>query len=257
MTDAKRPVALITGGRRGIGLGIAEALIADGFDLAITGIEAPMPQDPDISELTAHGARAIYIQSDLSDLATHQPAVDAVLDAFGSIDCLINNAGIGSVVRGDFLNLLPDNFDRIVDINLRGTVFFTQAVVKAMIASPQHHARSIVNVTSVSAEMSSMERLDYCMTKAALAAFSQGLALRLAASGIDVFELRPGIIKTDMTAGVADKYDRLIGEGLVPQKRWGHPQDLGRIVSSLVSGKFSFATGTVINADGGLSIQRL
>lgn len=231
--------------------------MADGFDLAITGINALATDDHFLDDLMAKGGKAIYVQSDLSDLATHQPAVDAVLNAFGSIDCLINNAGIGSVVRGDFLDMLPDNFDRIVDINLRGTVFFTQAVVKAMLVIPRHHARSIVNITSVSAEMSSPERLDYCMTKAALAAFSQGLALRLAKSGIDVFELRPGIIKTDMTAGVADKYDRLIGEGLVPQKRWGHPQDLGQIVSSLVSGNFSFATGTVINADGGLSIQRL
>ena len=257
MTETKRPLALITGGRRGIGLGIAEALIADGFDLAITGIDAPTGDDTFAADLTAHGGRAIYVHSDLSDVEAHQRAVDDVLSAFGSIDCLINNAGIGSVVRGDFLDLTPENFDRIVATNLRGTVFFTQTVVKAMLASPQRHPRSIVNVTSVSAEMSSPERLDYCITKAALASFSQGLALRLATSGIDVFELRPGIIKTEMTAGVIEKYDRLIGDGLVPQKRWGHPQDLGNIVSGLVSGKFSFATGTVIHADGGLSIQRL
>ena len=257
MTDAKRPVALITGGRRGIGFGIAKSLIADGFNLAITGIDAPESHDPCIADLTALGGRAIYVHSDLSDVGSHQRAVDEVVAAFGSIDCLINNAGIGSIVRGDFLHLVPENFDRIIATNLRGTVFFTQAVLKVMLASPQHHARSIVNITSVSAEMSSPERLDYCMTKAALASFSQGLALRLATSGIDVFELRPGIIKTDMTAGVIEKYDRLIGDGLVPQKRWGHPEDLGNIVSSLVSGKFRFATGSVIHADGGLSIQRL
>lgn len=257
MTERQRPVAVITGGRRGIGLGIAHALIADGFDLAITGLNALADDDRFLDELAARGGRAIYVKSDVSDVDTHTETVNTIMKEFGSIDCLINNAGIGSVVRGDFLDLLPENFDRIIDTNLRGTVFFTQAVVRAMLATPEHHPRSIVNVTSVSAEMTSPERLDYCMTKAALAAFSQGLSLRLATSGIDVFELRPGIIKTDMTSGVADKYDRLIAEGLVPQKRWGQPQDLGGIVSSLVSGRFSFATGTVIHADGGLSIQRL
>jgi NAD(P)-dependent dehydrogenase (short-subunit alcohol dehydrogenase family) len=177
---------------------------------------------------------------------------------FGRIDCLVNNAGIASVVRGDFLDLDPANFDTIVATNLRGTIFFTQTVAKAMLAAGgEANPRSIVNITSVSSSLSSPERLDYCVTKAGLSAFSQGLALRLAETGIGVFEVRPGIIRSDMTAAVSGKYDALIEGGLVPMKRWGEPADIGAIVSALASGKFGFATGSVIDADGGLSIGRL
>jgi NAD(P)-dependent dehydrogenase (short-subunit alcohol dehydrogenase family) len=249
-----RPVALITGGRQGIGLGIARALAADGFAIALTGIDPAPADDPLLAKL---GAGAIYLQSDLADLGGHQGAVDAVLSHFGHIDCLVNNAGIASPLRGDFLDLDPDHFDRIVSVNLRGTVFFTQAVARAMLARQAGFARSVINITSVSATMSSPERLDYCITKAGLSAFSQGLALRLAEAGIGVFEVRPGIIRSDMTAKVAAKYDAQIEAGLVPMKRWGEPADVGAIVAALASGKFSFATGSVIDADGGLSIARL
>lgn len=253
----KRPVALVTGGRRGIGLGIAHALSGNGFDVAVTGLSDLGDDRSLIAGLEANGGKAIYVKADLGDIESHQETVDAVLDKLGPIDCLVNNAGMASVARGDFLELRPENFDRIVATNLRGTVFFTQAVARTMLARPSGEARSIVNITSVSAEMSSPERLDYCMTKAGLAAFSKGLALRLAESGIAVFEVRPGIIRTDMTAGVSGKYDRLIADGLVPMKRWGEAGDIGAIVASLASGKFGFATGSVIDADGGLSIARL
>lgn len=253
-----RPVALVTGGRRGIGLGIAKALAADGFDIALTGVGEASSDDPVLGELGALGAKAIYLQSDLADLTRHQPTVDAVLHDFGRIDCLVNNAGIASVVRGDFLDLDPQNFDTIIGTNLRGTVFFTQTAVRAMLANTKSDfARSVINITSVSSTMSSPERLDYCMTKAGLAAFTQGLALRLAETGIGVFEVRPGIIRSEMTAKVSEKYDAQIAAGLVPMKRWGEPADIGAIVSSLASGKFGFATGSVIDADGGLSISRL
>jgi 3-oxoacyl-[acyl-carrier protein] reductase len=257
MTDQRRPVAIITGGRRGIGLGIAKALAGDGFDIAITGIGEADQVSAVLDDLAALGAKAIFLKADLSDLSGHKATVDAVLAAFGSIDCLVNNAGMASVVRGDFLDMSPENFDAILATNLRGTVFFTQAVVKAMLASPSGMPRSVVNITSVSAAMSSPERLDYCISKAGLASFSQGLALRLADTGISVFELRPGIIRSDMTAGVSAKYDAMIYGGLVPMKRWGEPDDIGGIVAVLASGRFGFATGTVINADGGLSIGRL
>jgi NAD(P)-dependent dehydrogenase (short-subunit alcohol dehydrogenase family) len=250
-----RPVAIVTGGSRGIGLGIAKALAADGFSIALTGLGAAVANDPVLTEL---GADALYVQSDLSDLASHQSAVEAILGHFGRVDCLVNNAGIASVVRGDFLDMEPANFDTIVSVNLRGTIFFTQAVVKAMLlAGTPENARSIVNITSVSASLSSPERLDYCVTKAGLSAFSQGLALRLAESGIGVFEVRPGIIRSDMTAKVSAKYDSQIADGLVPMKRWGEPADIGAILSALASGKFGFATGSIIDADGGLSIARL
>lgn len=250
-----RPVAVITGGGRGIGLGVAKALAADGFSIALTGLGAPATNDPVVAEL---GADALYVQSDLADLATHQPAIEAILSHFGRMDCLVNNAGIASLVRGDFLELDPANFDTIVSVNLRGTIFFTQAVVKAMLqADVPKNARSIVNITSVSASLSSPERLDYCVTKAGLSTFTQGLALRLAETGIGVFEVRPGIIRSDMTSKVSAKYDAQIADGLVPMKRWGEPADIGAIVSALASGKFGFATGSIIDADGGLSIARL
>ncbi|KQS88636.1 MULTISPECIES: 3-ketoacyl-ACP reductase [unclassified Rhizobium] len=257
MTENKRPVAIVTGGRRGIGLGIAKALAKTGFDIVITGIGEPDQIGGVLDELAVLGARAIFLKADLSDLSGHQATVDAILSQFGSIDCLVNNAGMASVVRGDFLDLEPDNFDTILATNLRGTVFFTQAVVKAMLANDANGHCSVINITSVSAAMTSPERLDYCISKAGLAAFSQGLALRLAETGISVFELRPGIIRSDMTAGVSAKYDALIDGGLVPMKRWGEADDIGSMVAALASGSFGFATGTVINADGGLSIGRL
>ncbi|WP_428425928.1 3-ketoacyl-ACP reductase [Pararhizobium sp.] len=257
MSDHKRPIAIVTGGRRGIGLGIARALAKDGFDIAITGIGDADQVSGVLEELAALGAKAIFLKADLSDLSGHQATVDAVLAQLGSIACLVNNAGMASVLRGDFLDLEPENFDTIIGTNLRGTVFFTQAVVKAMLAGPSNGPRSVVNITSVSATMSSPERLDYCISKAGLAAFSQGLALRLADTGISVFEVRPGIIRSDMTAGVSAKYDALIDGGLVPMKRWGEADDIGRMVAALANGSFGFATGTVVNADGGLSIGRL
>jgi NAD(P)-dependent dehydrogenase (short-subunit alcohol dehydrogenase family) len=257
MTNEARPVAIVTGGRRGIGLGIARALAAGGFDIAITGIGDADGVAPVIADLGGLGARAIFLQADLANLSSHQATVDAVVAAFGRIDCLVNNAGIASVVRGDFLDLKPENFDTIIGVNLRGTVFFTQAVLKVMLAAPAIAPRSIINITSVSAAMTSPERLDYCMSKAGLAAFSQGLALRLAEIGIAVFEVRPGVIRSDMTAAVSGKYDALIADGLVPMRRWGEPEDIGNIVAGLAGGKFGFATGSVIQADGGLSISRL
>jgi 3-oxoacyl-[acyl-carrier protein] reductase len=253
-----KPVALVTGARRGIGLGIAKALAVKGFDLAITDVVRDEASQSAINALKQLGAKALFVEADLANLSSHAETAQAVAREFGRIDCLVNNAGIGSKVRGDFIDLKPDNYDAIFDINLRGTVFFTQAVLRLMLAQPDiTEPRSIINITSVSAEMTSPERLDYCMTKAALAAFTQGLALRLADQAIGVFDVRPGIIRSDMTSAAAAKYDKLIAGGLVPMKRWGEPDDLGRIVASLASGDFNFATGSVINADGALSISRL
>jgi 3-oxoacyl-[acyl-carrier protein] reductase len=258
MRNRARPVALVTGGQRGIGLAIAKSLATAGFDIAITGIADLEKVDGVLAELRTHGGQAMFVRSDLSDLAGHADAVDDVVRHFGGIDCLVNNAGISAVVRGDFLDLRVENFDSILDINLRGTIFFTQAVVRAMLAeSESTSGRSVVNITSVSATLSSPERLDYCVTKAGLAAFSRGLTLRLAETGIAVFEVRPGITRSNMTARFFEKFDPLIAQGLVPMKRWGEPEDIGHVVASLAGGGFGFATGTVISADGGLSIGRL
>lgn len=258
MSGPRRPLAIVTGAGRGIGLGIAKALAGNGYDIAITGLGEMAADDPVLEELRGQGAEAAYFPADLSDVAGHAATVNAVCERFGPISCLVNNAGMASVVRGDFLELTPQNFDAIMATNLRGTLFFTQAVLRRMLADdPVPGPRSIITISSVSSTLSSPERLDYCISKAGLSTLMQGLALRLAAHGIAVFEVRPGIIRTEMTAGVSAKYDALIEGGLVPMKRWGEPADIGAICASLASGSFAFATGSVIDADGGLSIGRL
>ncbi len=181
-----------------------------------------------------------------------------VLDRFGRIDCLVNNAGIGPPTRGDFIGLAPETFDKVMSVNLRGTVFLTQAVMRAMLAAEAGvQPRSIIFITSASATAASPERMDYCMSKAALAMFAKGIALRLAGHGIAVFEVRPGIIRTQMTAGGAERYDGLIADGVVPERRWGEPDDIGSIVAALAGGDLPFSTGSVIDAGGGLTIPRL
>ena len=180
------------------------------------------------------------------------------MQRFGRLDCLVNNAGRGAVVRGDLLDLTPENYDTVMNVNLRGTLFLTQAAARAMLAQGDTgHPRSIVTITSASAEMASPDRIDYCVSKAGLSMAMRGFALRLAAEGIAVFEVRPGIIRTDMTAPVAERYDARIADGLVPAGRWGEPADVGEAVASLASGKFGYATGSVICVDGGLMLPRL
>ncbi|MBN9046032.1 MAG: 3-ketoacyl-ACP reductase [Rhizobiales bacterium] len=250
----QKPVALVTGARRGIGFAIAKSLIEKGFDLAITDREL---DEGAAESLRAGGAKVAFFQSDLAAVETHEATVSAIVQAFGGIDCLVNNAGMGAVARGDFLDLKPENFDAIMQVNLRGTVFFTQSVARAMLAAAPVFPRSIVTISSVSSVMTSPERFDYCISKAGLTAFVQGLALRLAEAGIGVFEVRPGIIRTDMTAKVSARYDGLIADGLVPMKRWGEAGDVGCIVAALAGGDFAFATGSAIHADGGLSIAKL
>ncbi|MFK0687879.1 3-ketoacyl-ACP reductase [Mesorhizobium sp. IMUNJ 23033] len=251
-----RPAVIVTGGARGIGLACAEALADAGFDILVADL-AEKADEGLAANITARGAAFAYHRCDIANLDGHAALVDAATNAFGRIDCLVNNAGVGAVVRGDLLDLKPENFDRTLDINLRGTVFLSQAVAKAMLAAPGGHPKSIITVTSVSAEMASPERSDYCISKAGLSMWVKNLALRLAAENIGVFELRPGIIRTDMTAGVAAKYDKLIDGGLVPAKRWGEAGDIGAVVAALAGGKFGFSTGSIINVDGALSVPRL
>jgi NAD(P)-dependent dehydrogenase (short-subunit alcohol dehydrogenase family) len=248
------PLALITGGQQGIGLGIARALHAQGFRLAI----ASLPPEAEAAEALAElGPETRYYQYDLADLAAIPTLLDRLEAAQGPVTALILNAGVAAKVRGDMLDLTPENLDWILGINLKGSLFLAQEVAKRMLASQSPHYRSITFVTSVSARMASPERADYCISKAAAAMAAQTLALRLAPHGIGVFELRPGIIETGMTAAVKDKYDTRIAEGLVPAGRWGQPADIGQSVIPLVTGQLAFATGAVIPVDGGLSIERL
>lgn len=251
-----RPLAIVTGGARGIGRACAEALAEAGFNIMIADLAAD-PANDLASAVETHGATFAYHACDIADLAAHRPLVDAAMQKFGRIDCLVNNAGVGAVARGDLLELKPENFDRVLSINLRGTVFLSQAVARAMLATPTDHPRSIVTVTSISAEAASPDRPDYCVSKAGLSMWVKNLALRLAPENIGVFEVRPGIVRTDMTAGVSAKYDALIDGGLVPARRWGEPSDIGAAVAALASGQFAFATGSVVNVDGALSVPRL
>ncbi len=251
-----KPLALITGGQQGIGLGIAQALAAQGFRLAIASRSAP--EDASVqTALKTLGPDARYYRHDLSNVAAIPALIDAIEAQQGPLDALIQNAGVAAKVRGDMLDITPENFDWIIGINLRGAFFLAQQVAQRMLATPAEHYRSLTFVTSVSAQMASPERADYCISKAAAAMAAQTLALRLAPHNIGVFELRPGIIETGMTAGVKDKYDARIAGGLVPAGRWGQPSDIGQAVIPLVTGQMAFATGAVIPVDGGLSIERL
>jgi NAD(P)-dependent dehydrogenase (short-subunit alcohol dehydrogenase family) len=252
-----RPVALITGARRGIGAAIALALARAGFDLAITDIAEDDDARATLAALHGAGAKAHFLRSDLADTTDHARVVAEAVSQCGSIDCLVNNAGVPSLARGDLLDVRPDAFDQVLGVNLRGTFFLTQAVARHMSATASRNARSIITVSSVSAELASPERGEYCMSKAGLAMLTKLFALRLARDGIPVFEVRPGVVRTPMTAAVADKYDQRIADGLVPMERWGEPEDIGAAVAALASGHFQFATGSVINLDGGLAIPRL
>ncbi len=249
-------LALITGGQQGIGLGIARALAAEGFHLAIASL--PEPGHPSVqAALEELGPEARYYRHDLSEIGAIPALLDRIGAEQGPITALVQNAGVPAKVRGDMLEIAPENFDFIMDVNLRGTFFLAQDVAKRMLKTVADSYRSITFVTSVSASMASVERADYCISKAAASMAAQAFALRLAPHGIGVFELRPGIIATEMTAGVADKYTVRIEGGLVPAARWGQPADIGSVAASIARGDLAFATGAVIPVDGGLSIARL
>lgn len=249
-------VALVTGGQQGIGLGISRALVEAGYKVVI----ASLPRSDEAvvrSALDELGANASYAQHDVADIAKVPSLLDRIEADLGPVTALINNAGVGAPTRGDMLDLRPENWDFVQDINLRGAFFLTQDVVRRMLAQPQDTYQSISFVTSVSATMVSVERAEYCVSKAAAAMMAQLFAVRMAPHGIGVFELRPGVIDTEMTARVRDTYTDKIQSGLVPAGRWGEPQDIGQVIVPIVAGQMKFATGAAIPVDGGLSIPRL
>jgi len=250
------PLALVTGGQQGIGLGIARALADAGFRLALAARSAPdHPQV--LAALAQLGPTARYFPHDLADVQAVPGLIDRIEAAMGPASTLVQNAGVAARVRGDMLDITPANFDYVTGINLRGAFFLAQAVARRMIAREDGPYRSITFITSVSAGMASVERADYCISKAGAAMAAQALALRLAPHNIGVFELRPGIIETEMTAGVKDSYTARIEGGLVPAARWGQPSDIGAVMVPIATGQMAFATGAVIPVDGGLSVQRL
>ncbi len=257
----KAKTALITGGTRGIGRGIADALAAKGFALAITGRRPRTDVENVVSELRSAGSPSVsYHASDVADLSAHAGLVADVVSEHGRLDCLVNNAGIAPDVRADILDAGGDSFDRLIDVNLKGPYFLTRAVAKEMIKLGEAEASFegvVVNVGSISATVASVNRGDYCISKAGVAMSTALWAARLGEHRIGVFEVRPGVTATDMTAGVKDKYDKLFADGLTAVKRWGDPADTGTVVAAMCSGGWLYATGSHVMVDGGLTIPRL
>lgn len=252
------PTAIVTGGNRGIGRGIALALARVGYDVVVVDLARTGDTDETLAGVERAGRRAAFIACDIANLAAHATALDAAWAFAGRIDCLVNNAGVGVTRRGDMLEVTPESFDRVMAVNLRGTFFFTQAAARGMIADgPAQHPRSIITISSANAEIASPDRAEYCLSKAGLAMMTRLLAIRLAADGIVAYDIRPGVIHTEMTRPVKEKYDRLIAGGLSPIARWGEPDDVGRVVATLAQGALPFVTGDAIHVDGGLHINRL
>jgi 3-oxoacyl-[acyl-carrier protein] reductase len=260
VSAAKRPVALVTGGTRGIGLGIARALAADGWDLALCGVRPHDEVRGTLAALESHGGRVEYVVADVASRSARAALIDRVHTAFGAVHALVNNAGRAPRVRADLLEASEESFEELLHTNLQGPYFLTQAVVRAMLERRRDDSAfraTVVFVTSVSAEFASINRGDYCVSKAGLSMAARLFASRLASEGIPVFEVRPGIIVTDMTAGVKEMYDQRIANGLVPERRWGQGADVGTVVAALLRGDLPYSTGSIINVDGGLSIPRL
>jgi 3-oxoacyl-[acyl-carrier protein] reductase len=254
-------VALVTGASRGIGRGVATALAADGFDIVVNYARNADAAQNVGKEIAHIGGRAHLVQADISVSADRQRLVDEAYDHFGRVDLLVNNAGVAPNVRADLLEAGEESFDRLININLKGPYFLTQAVANRMIA--QIEARSverpkIVTISSISAYTASLNRGDYCVAKAGLAMMTSLYAARLAEYGINVYEIRPGIVETDMTGPVKERYDKLILEdGLTPIRRWGTPDDIGRAVVAVAQDLLPFSTGQVIDVDGGFHLRVL
>jgi NAD(P)-dependent dehydrogenase (short-subunit alcohol dehydrogenase family) len=255
-----KKVALITGGTRGIGLGIARRLSAEGCALAVNGVRPGEAVTEVVTELRQTGQDVIYCQADIGKSEDRARMLAQVQEHYGRLDILVNNAGVAPKERLDLLESTEESFDFVVGTNLKGTYFLTQAAAHLMIEQRKAEpscACCIVNITSVSADMASVNRGEYCVAKAGLGMATKLFAARLGEFNIPVYEVRPGITQTDMTAGVQEKYDRLIGEGICIQRRWGFPEDVGRAVASLVRGDFAYSSGQVFTVDGGLTVPRL
>jgi len=256
----KRRVALVTGGARGIGLAIASHLARDEFDLAVCGTRSGDAAADAVKSLREHGVEVLYVPCDVGDRAARAALVESVRKRFGRLHVLVNNAGVAPAQRRDLLDATEESFERVVRINLQGPYFLTQAVARWMIEqrrADRAYRAAIVNISSVSATCASVQRGEYCVSKAGLSMATQLWAVRLGEWDIPVYEVRPGIVHTDMTAPAKAKYDRMIAEGLLVQSRWGEPEDVGRAVSVLARGELPYSTGQVLMVDGGLGLRRL
>ena len=257
--STRAPVALVTGGRRGIGRGIAYALADAGYDLVINDIEYDAATTETLETIAAKGRRAKFILGDLADIESHAAMLDQAWASFGALDVLVNNAGVQVKVRGDILDVTPESFDRLMDTNLRGTFFLTQAVAKRMVKEARtadEPPRAIVTISSINATtIVGPNRAEYCISKTGLSMMTQLYAERLAQDDIMCYEIRPGIINTDMTKPAQERYDKLIAEGITPVRRWGQPEDIGKTVAALASRALPFNTGAAFYVDGGLHMK--
>lgn len=255
-----RPVAIITGAARGIGRACALALGASGFNLLLVDIEADDngPLRDVTRDVGALGVEAAAIVADVAQLDLHAHMLAAAVGRWGRLDCLVNNAGVGAMRRGDVLDVTLESFDRCIDVNTRAVFFLTQAAARHMLAQGEigRQHRSIVNITSSNAVAVSITRGEYCVSKCASSMTTQVFAVRLAEAGIGVYEVRPGIIETEMTLPVKDRYDRAIADGLVPAKRWGYPADVASTVRSMAEGRLIYTVGQAVTVDGGLTVPR-
>ncbi|MBE6365579.1 MAG: 3-ketoacyl-ACP reductase [Lentisphaerae bacterium] len=248
---------LITGGTRGIGAGIVRELAKNGHNVGFCGRSENAATVAFLKELqTEFPGKFAFFACDVADAAMRENMLEDFIRQFGTLDILVNNAGVAPEVRSDLLDMSSESFDRVMAINLKGPFFLSQSAAKRMIAAKDGKFRCIINIGSVSADFASINRGEYCLSKAAVAMATKLFAVRLADEHIAVYELRPGVIKSDMTSAVADKYDKMISGGLTLQKRWGMPEDIGRAVAMLADGALAYSTGQVINIDGGLAIER-
>ena len=248
--------AIITGASRGIGRGISLYLAARGYRIIAAATRSAEEVGEYIAELTALSPASVYVSCDISDGASRANLLTEA-EKLGGFDILVNNAGVAPLVREDLLDMSEESFDRLMNINLKGTFMLTKAAAKSLIARKTDEAKMIINVTSISAETASINRGEYCISKAGLSMVTKLFADRLAEHGINVYELRPGIIETDMTAKVKGKYEALIEGGLLPIKRMGKPEDIAKAVYALTEGYFTYTTGSVMNIDGGFTLSRL
>ncbi len=253
----QREIALVTGARRGIGRAIALELADAGFDVAITDVEWSDELEATRADIERRGARCVALASNLADISQHDALLLAVEDSLGTVTCLVNNAGVSVMSRGDLLDVTPESYDRCLNVNTRGTFFLMQAFGRR--AAKTHHSavnRSIVNITSSNAVAASAQRSEYCVSKAALSMATTLFSLRLAELGISVFEVQPGLIETEMTAPSKARYDALIKSGLTAIQRWGTPKEVAVAVRTLATGGLPFSVGQAIRVDGGLLVSK-
>jgi len=252
----EKPVVLVTGSSRGIGFATAERLAAAGFSVVVNGKQDSPALQAAEKHLLNLGASVLALPFDISDTSCHEEILHTVIGRFGRLDCLVNNAGISVKTRGDLLDVSEESFDEQIAVNLRAHFFLTQRIARWMSANPAQTYRSIITISSSNAEAASTTRGEYCIAKSALSMLTKLFAVRLASENVHVFEIRPGLIATDMTRPVKDAYEQRLANGFSPINRWGQPADVACAVETLATGKMPFATGEAIHVDGGLLISR-